>query len=521
MLTGQKIYLTLYFSSLIIFAINLILQGQIYFSYNDSLGLILKLSPIFWLGYLVLLVLICFQYVNFNKIDQKFVYLTFLLLIIYLIGSPFFLEHLPRFPDTWAHSYLAQKMFETGQVVNHLSGYEDYPGTFLFHGVLFQILPPYQVMKFYPLILYIVGVAAIYLLFKHFFDSKVSFLASILYMFFNWTVEDNHLSPQFLVLNLYLVFMLVFIKLLSVPKKDKNPYLFLSFLLIPVIVFSHPGTPIFLILILGSMFILCKRLRNLTFISVFIFLIVVFATYTYYQKSYANSYVEYMNRFLKTLFSGETSGSTERLITSLPSREIFLASRGVITFVSFVIGVIGIFFIRRKGYKTEGNIFVAWAFSMLLFSVFVSLALKGEYYERFVLIASLPLASVGAYFINEKRTPGMMIFIMLLLISPLYFIAKYGNEAFESVSVEKLKADCFSYNFYDNCDENQEVVNSMLDYNFGVFGSTYFTVSREGIMVTTVYQGMKQSDAMNKFEGIALNKRLDQVYSSNSAMSYR
>jgi len=517
----QKIYLTLYFSSLIIFVINLLLQGQIYFSYYDSLGLILKISPIIWLGYAILLILIYFQFVNYRKIDQKFVFLTFLLLIVYLIGTPFFYEYLPRFPDTWTHSYIAQKMFETGNVVNNLSGYEEYPGSFLFYGVLFQILPPYLVMKFFPPLFYVIGVVTIYLLFKHFFDSKVSFLASVLYLFFNWTVEDNHLSPQFLVLNIYFIFMLVLIKMLSIPKKYKMPYVFLSFLLIPVIVFSHPGTPIFLILILGSMLIICKRLRTLTLLSLFIFLVLVYSTYTYFQSIYFESYISHFNQFLELLRFGQLGGATERLSTSSSNRIIFLASRLGITFFSVALGILGIHYIRKRGYKTEANLLIGWSFAMLVFSIFVSVALKGEYYERFVLISSLPLAAVCAYFMNKSKFPGIIILIILLLISPLYFIAKYGNEAFESVSLEKLKAECFSLNYYDHCDENQEIVDSPLDYSFLAFGSSYFTVSREGILATSVYQNMEQSDVNARLESIVVNNTLDKIYSTNNVMVYK
>jgi hypothetical protein len=412
-------------------------------------------------------------------------------------------------------------MFETGKVVNHLSGYEEYPGSFLLYGVLFQIFPPYLVMKFFPPLFYIVGVIAVYLLFKYFFSSKVSLLISIFYLFFNWTVEDNHLSPQFLMLNIYFIFMFVLIKMVSLPKKYRNPYIFLSFFLIPIIVFSHPGTPIFLILILGSILIFCKRIRTLTFFSLFVFLIVVYSTYTYSQSIYFESYTSHFKEFLELLRSGQLGGATERFSTNTSNRMIFLASRIEITILSVILGLLGIYRIHKKGYKTESNLLITWSFSMLVFSIFVSVALKGEYYERFVLISSLPLAAVCAYFLNESNFPKITILIILLLISPLYFIAKYGNEAFESVSLEKLKAECFSQNSYDYCDENQEIVNSPLDYNFLFFGSSYFTVSREGILATSIYQNMEQSKVKTELESIVLNNTLDKIYSSNNAMVYK
>jgi len=314
--------------------------------------------------------------------------------------------------------------------------------------------------------------------------------------------------------------MLLLIKLVSSQKKDKTPYLILSFLFVPVIVFSHPGTPIFLILILSSMLILCKKVRDLRFLSVFIFLIITFISYNYYQSIYSKTYINYVDRFFDALFSGQYAGTTERFVTTIPSRIIFLLSRIEITIFSFVFGLLGIYFLNKRGYKNEAGLFIAWAFSMVLFTIFVSLSLKGEYYERLVLISSLPLAAVGAYFLEETKVSGRIILIILLLTTPLYFVAKYGNEAFESISLEKLRVDCFSNNFYDNCDEKQEIVNSAFNYDVKSFGYSYYTVSREVILVTSVYQSMEQDKIKIELEKIIADKKLDRIYSSNKAAAY-
>jgi hypothetical protein len=520
----ERDFLILYFSSLFVFLINLVIQGQVFFNYNDSLGLILKMSPIFWIGYLILLILITFQFINFDKLDQRFVFLTLLLLVIYLIGTPFFYEHLARFSDAWSHSYLAQKIYETGRVVNYINSYEEHPGSFLLFGSLFQNFPPYFILKFFVPIFYIIGVIAIYLIFKRFFNAKVSFMASTLYLFFNWTVEDNHLSPQFLVLNLYLVFILALIKFLGASKKDRMPYLFFLFLLVPVVVFSHPLTPIFMILILGSILLLCKKTRSLEFFSVFLFLLLTFigyTTYNYYKSVYPSLYMIYIERFFDALMSGGYSGATERFATTLPSRILFLSSRVEITIFSLVIGFMGIYLLRKQNHKPEASIFIAWVFSMLLFTIFVALSLKGEFYERFVLISSLPLAAVGAYFINESKISRTIILIILLIISPIYFIAKYGNEGFESLSLEKVNADCFAYKFSDNCVNEQEIIQTEINPYYSHSGFTVSAVSREDVMATSASKNMRQEDVIAGIEKIANDKMLDKIYSSNNAAVYK
>ena len=106
MVNIQRIYPILYISSLILFLVNFLIQGQIIFTYSDFYGILFKMDWIFWLGYIVLIILIYFHFKNFKYIDEKFVYFTLLLLVLYLIGTPFFYEHLARFEDTWGHSFL-------------------------------------------------------------------------------------------------------------------------------------------------------------------------------------------------------------------------------------------------------------------------------------------------------------------------------------------------------------------------------------------------------------------------------
>ena len=241
----------------------------------------------------------------------------------------------------------------------------------------------------------------------------------------------------------------------------------------------------------------------------------------YFQSTYFESYITYIKHFFDILLSGEFSGTAQRFATTLPSRMIFLASRITITVFSFIIGLIGILLLHKKKYKAESSLFIAWTFSMLLFTIFVSIGLRGEYYERLILVSSLPLAAVGAYFLKEFKVSGIMIFILLLLLTPLYFVAKYGNEGFESTSLEKLKAECFYYNFYDNCFEKQEIANTVFGYNLNDFYSLHLAITRENVLSTSLYNGMSQQDVRAKLEAIFLDYRLDKIYSSDQAAVYK
>ncbi len=513
----HQIYTIIFTSSLLLFLVSFLIQYPIVFSSTDHYGILFKMSWIYWLGYILLIILIYYNFSNFDKIDKKFIYLTFLLFIIYLIGTPFLFEYLPRFEDTWSHSFLSQEMFENEKVIIGLSDYEQYPGSFLFFGLLFQIIPPYYVMKFFTPFLYFIGLLIVYSLFKYLFNEKISFLASILYVFFNWTIEDNHICPQFLTLYLYFFFMLALTKILSKPRKNMKSYVIITSLLSFLIVISHPGTPIFLFLILGSMIIFCEEFRG-KLLPLTAFLLTVFIVYHVFQTTILGSYFEMIENFFQSLAQGTLfSRASMRFTTGLISRKIFLLSRFGITIFSVLLGLLGMFIAYVRWHKLGARFFFSWAFSMLVFTIFVGLSLEGEYYEKFVLVASLPLAGIGAYFFKDIKD-STVILIILLLISPFYFIAKYGNEAIESESLQKLKVDCFSYELKNDCEQRQKIVDSQLHWDTKFFGEIDFTVTREEIMANSIFydNDIKTSQRLidERFQG------LDRIYSNNLAWFY-
>jgi hypothetical protein len=517
---SKEVYLVIYFSSLIIFALNILLQGNIYFSYYDSLGLILKMSPIFWLGYILLLILIYFHFVNFDKINKNFVYLTFILLTIYLIGTPVFLEYLPRYQDTWSHSFLANEIYEKGKINNGISYYEEYPGSFLLYGLLFQILPRYATMKFFPLFIYALGLISIYLIFKYIFNEKISFLATVLYTFFNWTAEDHHISPQFLTLYMYFLFMLVFVKLLNADRSEKKPYFFTALLFIPIIVFSHPGTPFFLILILSSILLLCKKFRGISLYSIIAFLVIFSLTYDLYQSKTLSLYVPHVKDFFRTLLSGELSSATKRFVTNQINRQIFLFSRMEIVGIFILFGVIGIYRFIKESYDTGAKFFIGWAFSMLILTIFVGLALEGEFYEKFVMIASLPLAAATAYSIIKFKFSKHLILVLLIILLPSILIAKYGNEKFESISVETLNTECFDKKFNTGCNEKQEIIDITSSFYLKYFGHLDLTITKQEIAGISIFENKNFADVISYVNNYAKENKLDKIYSTHLSGVY-
>ena len=282
---NERTYSIIFALSMFLFLLNYFVQGQINFSYSDNFGLIGKMGIFFWMGYIGVIVLVYYHFTNFENIPEIYVFLTLSLLVIYLIATPVFYEYLPRFEDSWAHSYLAERMYETGKVASTGNIYEQYPGSFLFYGLLFEFIPIYSVMKFLPIVFYLFGVVVVFLTFKELDSSRTSFLITLLYMFFSWTVEDNHLSPQFLMLNLYLVFMFILIKMLKA-KKTEGIFWFIIVIMILVFSFSHLFTQIFIILILGVMTLAIKKFRKGISLILILFLAIFLVHETFFTIIY-------------------------------------------------------------------------------------------------------------------------------------------------------------------------------------------------------------------------------------------
>ncbi|MBD3155886.1 MAG: hypothetical protein GF368_04495 [Candidatus Aenigmarchaeota archaeon] len=361
----EKIYSAVFLISLAIFILNFMLQGPISFGYSDDFGLITKLSPVFWVGYLGMIVIIYYHYTNFGDIREVFVLLTLFLVTVYLIGTPFFYEILPRFEDSWFHSHLAEKIYETGKVRSTGNIYEQYPGSFLFYGLSFNFLPVYTFMKMFTILFYLFGVSVVYLIFKELDSPKTALLVTILYMFFSWTAEDNHISPQFLMINLYIVFIFLLVKLMKTPDEWRM-YGFLLLTLILVFSFSHLFTQIFVFSTLGAFFVLVPKTRKLI-LPIFIFAIVLFVIHeTVFTEIFGTFRKDLMESIRNFSLSSFLSSPSERIGTEGISRKIFIWSRLTILGTSMILGLSGIVTMYLKGSKTEAKLLLAWSYVKIL-----------------------------------------------------------------------------------------------------------------------------------------------------------
>jgi len=515
---NDRIYPIIFIFSISVFLLNYLIQGPISFGYSDNYGLITKMSFVYWIGYLGMIILIYYHFTNFKKIPEIYVLTSLSLIVIYFIGTPFFYETLPRFEDSWFHSYLAEQIYEKGKVASTGNIYEQYPGTFLYYGLLFNYIPSYAVMKIIPILFYIIGVTVIFLTFRELDGPRTAFLITILYMFFNWTVEDNHLSPQFLMLNLYIMFMFILIK--GLKSKKTRFYWVIIVVMALTFSFSHLFTQIFIILTLGITVLLVKKLRKgvLPVLVLFVVIFLIHETFfTIIMKQFVRDVITTIQDFSPDSFF---SSAGSRVGGDTLSRKIFVISRLGILGLSLILGIIGIYKMYKKGLKIESKFIFGWAFSLIPFLVLIFFVSRGEFAERFSLVSSLPLAVGAAFLLNNKKY-RILVLVLLLVLSPVYFIAKYGNEAYESKSFQRLRADCYSLYFELECEKNYTLMHSPLDYDFNSLGETHFTVTREEVMAASIYGNYSSTqEIMELIEWLEEERNLHRVYSTDESWSY-
>jgi hypothetical protein len=237
------------------------------------------------------------------------------------------------------------------------------------------------------------------------------------------------------------------------------------------------------------------------------------STFDYIKESTTN-FIEVI------LYGSKLENVVNRFGATLLSRQIFLASRIGITFVSVILGIMGIIVMRMKKYKIESNFFLAWAFSLIPFMIFAGLVMKGEFYERFALVSSVPLAVSTVYFFKEYRINFIIILVFLLILSPFYFVGKYGNEAYESISMERMGVNCYSYELNSDCAKNYKIIDNSLK-SYEDFGKTHFVISREEIMSNSIFYNKDVNTITDSINARIEEYKLNRIYSTNTASFYR
>ena len=405
-------------------------------------------------------------------------------LVICLDGITAFAETNPRFPTTYQIAGFVQYISSTGHTAPGLDAYFSWPGFFALIALVAGGAGTHSMLtllKVWPTAINLVSLVMLFFLMRNLRISwRAQWLAAFFFAVGNWVGQD-YFSPQSFNYVLYLVFVAVLVnwfvdshrreppqsprtwelakiyrRMFSTLESGEMPprpassgqKAFLLVFLIAVFTvstISHQLTPVFMI---GACAVLVL-VRRCTLRGLPILLGVIFAGYVSFAA------VGYWSGHLSTISSGIgnlslnlTNSLSGRLVGSTPMH--LVALRAKVEMASLIVGLAGLGLLRRWAHGIEDRVL------LVLFVVPITLVGVVSYGGEIILrtyLFMLPAACVLAalFFFPDRRSarPSWRLLAILaisaVVLPVAFFLARYGNDAFEQVPSDELAASNWVY----------------------------------------------------------------------------
>jgi len=405
-------------------------------------------------------------------------------LVICLDGITAFSEPEPRFPTSYQISGFVEYVSNTGHTAPGLAAYFSWPGFFALisfvtgaagtHGLL-------TLLRVWPIAIDLLCLPPFFLIMRNLRVSwRAQWLAGFLFVVGNWVGQD-YFSPQSFNFLLYLVFVAILVNWFVDPGRGGSPHVipgswlgrlhrrvfgivrpgelpprpagpgqkaFLLALLIAIFtvsVTSHQLTPFFMV---GACLALVL-IRRGTLTGLPVLLGVILAGWVSFAAvDYWSGHLSTVFGALGDLFSNVTSSVGGRLTGSSPTHLLALHAR--VGVAAFIIGLAGLGLLRRRRRGMDDRVLLV----LLCMPVFM-IALQsygGEIALRiylFLLPAACVLAACFFFPGPSSRRPNWLLIPVLavcaVVLPVAFFLARYGNEAFEQVPPGELTAANWVY----------------------------------------------------------------------------
>ena len=405
-------------------------------------------------------------------------------LVICLDGITALAEPAPRFPTTYQIAGFVQYVSATGHTAPGLAAYFSWPGFFALISLVTGGAGTHTMLtllKLWPTLINLLCLAPLFLLMRSLRVSwQAQWLAAFFFVVGNWVGQD-YFSPQSFNYLLYLVFVAILVNWfigadrieplryfrtsqlaqayrrrhrtvqsgeLPSPPISAGQKAFLLALLIAlftVSTVSHQLTPFFLIGACAGLVIAQRcTLRGLPII-----LGVIFAGYFTFGA------VGYWSGHLSNVFSGighlglnVSSGVNGRLQGSTPTHLIALHAKVVVAAV--ILGLAGLGLLRRRAVGISDRVLLVL---LVIPVVLVGVAsYGGEIILRtylFMLPAACVLAALLFFPHRHHVRPNWRLLTVLagcaVVLPVSFYVARYGNDAFEQVPPGELAASNWVY----------------------------------------------------------------------------
>jgi hypothetical protein len=377
---------------------------------------------------------------------------------LYLFALPSLVYQDPRVLDSYQHEGDALVLLNSGGWYNGPIWYVyQFPGAYTFFAQLTAIagIDPFQLIKYYPAGLAVVLSLLLYATTRS-LGPKYSAVSSGFILSGLWF--QLHLSPQSLELIPYVGIVYILVKMIEDEPRRKL-WSMIALISVPVLVISHPETPLVLALGTVAFFILkplvsserIKTIRsNLLMIGPFFLVlsITVLAWWTAVASG-ALAQVESIVRGALAIGVGGISHGAPNVPTApAPSYQTVILIQETVSVSVWLLGLSLLLFIRRFRPR---EYFLAGLFLAAIATIPVALFANADVLQRSYLFALFPAGLLLASLLERgnvlrigalpiARLLGTGLILMMIIFSILMPIARYGGDSFDYLPQSSLLA---------------------------------------------------------------------------------
>ena len=456
---------------------------SVFFSSNEfnSFGLFNGLNFSYYIG---LFIIILNLSISIYKHKKKFyVILNVLILFFYLFGISFFITMNPRIYSGFQYIGHWEYLDRVGELNPSALWYHSWPGMFLVIGLIFSPLKGTAkyivIFTIYPLIYRLIFALFLFVLISEIFklkpqdENKVKknnfglLITLILINMYDWISQDYFTSQSigFLLFVGGFIFILDYYSKLKRNEKIDKKFIFDSLILLlwililsVALALTHMVSSVylfttFLIFAVIAYIRKIREIKSLTKKKIIVSLVVLIGTFLVFisviisTNWFRNNFrilleklKDFKPKVFQILFENITSSNPTRL--AIISIRLLLSA----IFIIFTFYVLYKIFIKKRR-------FVNPIFSLLLaigslFIIYVFIYYSDEVFQRSYLFF-IPIVLFALIGISHKLNFKQLL-VILLILSPLFLISKYGNEEVDIITESELRLIDFINEHYKN-----------------------------------------------------------------------
>jgi hypothetical protein len=422
----------------------------------DSFFFVSQLPLAYWLGLLATLSLFLIRSRVKDRARTLLEISALVLFSLYLFALPSFVYQDPRVLDSYQHEGDALVLLNSGGWYNGPIWYVyQFPGAYTFFAQLTAIagIDPFQLIKYYPAVIAAVLALLLYATTRT-LGPKYSAISSGFILSGLWF--QLHLSPQSLELIPYVGVVYVLVKIIE-DQPRRRLWSMIALVSVPVLVISHPETPLVLALGTIAFFFLgplvsagrIKALKSSLLIIGPFFLalsIMVLVWWTAVALGALAQVESIVKGALAIGLGGISHGAPNVPLAPAPSYQIVILIQETVSVSLWLLGLSLLLFVRRfrpREYLLAGLFLAAIA------TIPVALFANADVLQRSYLFSLFPVGLLLASLLERgnvlrigalptARLLAAGLILLMVFFSILMPIARYGGDSFDYLPQSSL-----------------------------------------------------------------------------------